>query len=80
MNKLPSTEIKWETITNENGDVFTRIPKYYEKLEMSASKLTYSISPSARKGFHVAPAFMQGDKEIPYIDIGSYEASIWSDA
>lgn len=63
-------------ITDENGDVFTRIPKYYEKLEMSESKLTYSISPSARKGFHVAPAFMQGDKEIPYIDIGSYEASI----
>ena len=63
-------------ITDENGDVFTRIPKYYEKLEMSASKLTYSISPSARKGFHVAPAFMQGEKEIPYIDIGSYEASI----
>ncbi len=22
MNKLPSAEIKWETITNENGDVF----------------------------------------------------------
>ena len=22
MNKFPSTEIKWETITNENGDVF----------------------------------------------------------
>lgn len=63
-------------ITDENGDVFTRIPKYYEKLEMSESKLTYSISPSARKGFHVAPAFMQGEKEIPYIDIGSYEASI----
>ena len=63
-------------IADENGDVFTRIPKYYEKFEMSASKLTYSISPSARKGFHVAPAFMQGEKEIPYIDIGSYEASI----
>lgn len=65
-----------QRVTDENGDVFTRIPKYYEKLEMSESKLTYSISPSARKGFHVAPAFMQGDKEIPYIDIGSYEASI----
>ena len=22
MSKLPSTEIKWETIANENGDVF----------------------------------------------------------
>ena len=22
MNKLPSSETKWETITNENGDVF----------------------------------------------------------
>lgn len=65
-----------QRVTDENGDVFTRIPKYYEKLEMSESKLTYSISPSARKGFHVAPAFMQGEKEIPYIDIGSYEASI----
>lgn len=63
-------------ITDENGDVFTRIPKYYEKFEVSESKFIYSISPSARKGFHVAPAFMQGDKEIPYIDIGSYEASI----
>ena len=69
----------WKSIkrvTDENGDVFTRIPKYYEKFEVSESKFTYSISPSARKGFHVAPAFVQGEDEIPYIDIGSYEASI----
>lgn len=69
----------WKSIkrvVDENNDVFTRIPKYYEKFEVTEGKFTYSISPSARKGFHVAPAFMQGDKEIPYIDIGSYEASI----
>ena len=63
-------------VVDENKDVFTRIPKYYERFEVTATKFTYSISATAKKGFHVAPAFVQGDKEIPYIDIASYEASI----
>lgn len=63
-------------VTDENGDVFTRIPKFYEKYEFKEGTMTYSITSAPRKGFKTNVAFIQGEKEIPYIDIGSYEASI----
>ena len=70
----PWADIK--QVTDVNGDVFTRIPKFYEKYEVNGTVVTYSITSEPRKGFTPNIAFKQGDKEIPYIDIGSYEASI----
>lgn len=64
-------------VKDENGDYFIRIPKFYEKISFTAGKtLEYSVTASPKKGYNVAPAFIQGDKEIDYIDIGKYEASI----
>lgn len=63
-------------VTDENGDVFTRIPRFYERYEIKENVMTYSITSEPRKGFKTNVAFIQGEKEIPYIDIGSYEASI----
>lgn len=64
-------------ITDSNGDVFVRIPKFYEKIDfVEDESLSISVSSAEHKGFHVAPAFVQGEEEVDYIDIASYEASI----
>ncbi len=64
-------------VKDANEDYFVRIPKFYERIVYKAGEtLEYSVTASPKKGFHVAPAFIQGDKELEYIDIGKYEASI----
>lgn len=74
-NAYPWKAIK--DVKDENGDYFVRIPKFYEKITYVAGEtLTYSVTASPKKGYNVAPAFIQGDEEIDYIDIGKYEASI----
>lgn len=81
-NVYPWKAIK--DVTDENGDVFVRIPKYYVKNTLvEAGKFTISISPEARKGYHIAPAFAReenGEMVISdYIDVGKYEASLTED-
>ena len=75
-NAYPWKSIK--EVTDEHGDVFIRIPKFYQKAETNSETniFTLSISSNPHKGFHVAPAFLKGDETIDYIDIGKYEASL----
>lgn len=63
------------TVKDSSGDVFVKIPKFYEKIEFTEEGKKISITGSERKGFHVHPAFIQGDKEVDEIQIGAYEAS-----
>ena len=75
-NAYPWKSIK--EVKDEQGNVFVRIPKFYERFEENeeTSKMTVSVSAHPHKGFHVAPAFLKGDETIDYIDIGKYEASL----
>ena len=75
-NAYPWKSIK--EVTDEQGNVFVRIPKFYERFEQNeeSEKMTVSVSAHPHKGFHVAPAFLKGDETIEYIDIGKYEASL----
>lgn len=69
----PWSEMK--SVKDSNGDVFVKIPKFYEKIEFTEEGRKISITGAERKGFHVHPAFIQGDKEVDEIQIGAYEAS-----
>lgn len=63
-----------------NGDAFGRLPKFYEKIVYKVGEsLEYSVTSAPKKGYHVAPAFIQDDKELDYVDIATYEASIDKD-
>ena len=75
-NAYPWKSIK--EVKDEQGNVFVRIPKFYERFEENeeTSKMTVSVSAHPHKGFHVAPAFLKGEETIDYIDIGKYEASL----
>ena len=73
-NVYPYKGIK--EVKDERGDVYVRIPKFYQRIDIKDESMTFSVSSSAHKGFTVAPAFMKGKEEIPYIDIGKYEASV----
>lgn len=70
----------WKAIKefkDENGDAMGRLPKFYEKIVYKVGEsLEYSVTSAPKKGYHVAPAFIQGDKELDYVDIATYEASI----
>lgn len=64
-------------IEDEHGDYFVRIPKFYERITYNAGEtLTYSITSTAQKGYHVAPAFIENGEEIDYFDVACYEASL----
>lgn len=66
-----------KTVKDENGDYFRRIPKFYERIVYKQGEsLEYSVTASPRKGYHVAPAFINGEEELDYVDIAQYEASI----
>ena len=64
-----------KTVKDSNGDVFVKIPKFYEKVEFTEEGIKYSITASERKGFHVNPAFIKGEAQVDEIQIGAYEAS-----
>lgn len=62
-------------VKDANGDYFVRIPKFYEKITQTETTLTYSITSAPKKGYHVAPAFIEAGEEIDYFDVAQYEAS-----
>ena len=77
-NAFPWKGIK--TVKDENGDYFRRVPKFYERINYKPGKLLeYSITSVPKKGYHVAPAFINGDEELDFVDIAKYEASIDKD-
>ncbi|MBR2506651.1 MAG: hypothetical protein IKB70_07020 [Bacilli bacterium] len=62
-------------VKDANGDYFVRIPKFYEKITQTETTLTYSITSAPKKGYHVAPAFIEAGEEIDYFDVAQYETS-----
>lgn len=71
---FPYCEMK--TVVDEKGNKFTRVPKFYHKLEFGDDGETiYSITGVETEGFTLHPAFIQGEDIIDYFDIGAYEAS-----
>ena len=63
-------------LTGADGRVMVEIPKFYVKGESpSANVYRWWISPSARPGYVVHPAFVQrGGVEKDYIYVGAYDA------
>ena len=63
-------------LTGVDGRVMVEIPKFYVKGESpSANVYRWWVSPSARPGYVVHPAFVQrGGVEKPYIYVGAYDA------
>lgn len=70
---FPWSDMK--TVKDSNGDVFVKIPKFYEKIEFTEEGKKISITGKERKGFHVHPAFIKGEAQVDEIQIGAYEAS-----
>lgn len=73
-NVFPYCEMR--TVVDEKENVFTRVPKFYHKIEIGENGETiYSITGVEKEGFSLHPAFIQGEDFIEYFDIGAYEAS-----
>ena len=68
-----------ETVTLD-GEEMVRIPKFYVKVGTApagtdqSGKKCWWVSPTARKGYHVHPAFMHKGEELDQFYIGAYEA------
>jgi len=63
-------------LTGDDGRVMVEISKFYVKFQRpSANVYRWWISPSARPGFEVHPAFVQrGGAERDHIYVGTYDA------
>ena len=68
-----------ETVTLD-GEEMVRIPKFYVKVGTApagtdqSGKKCWWVSPTARKGYHIHPAFMHRGEELDQFYIGAYEA------
>ena len=68
-------------VTDDYGNKFIRIPKFYIHKENTAGKLAIRISKEPISGGYLPHCFYDhvAEKELPYIDIGKYLASLSSD-
>lgn len=71
---FPWRDIK--SVKDEAGNEFVQIPKFYQRIDVNENGAKLSVAARMHKGFEVAPAFIQGDKELDYIQIGKYEAAV----
>lgn len=63
-----------EEVTDEFGNVFIKIPKFYSKItEFAGGKYWHQLSGMKHEGFDTL--FKIGDKEIDYVMVGKYEGS-----
>ena len=64
-------------VTDDFGNVFVRIPKFYIKKTSTAGKLAVQISKSQIQGSYLPKCFWDftKNKELPYVDVGAYLAS-----
>lgn len=65
-------------VTDDYGNVFVRIPKFYIKKTSTAGKLAVQISKTQIPGSYLPKCFwdFSKNKELPYIDVGAYLASL----
>ena len=68
-------------VTDDYGNKFIRIPKFYIHKENTAGKLAIRISKEPIAGGYLPHCFYDrvAEKELPYIDIGKYLASLSTD-
>ena len=72
----------WKNIESVTIDdqAMVKIPKFYVKVGTApegteqAGKKCWWVSPTARKGYHIHPAFMHKGEELDQFYIGAYEA------
>lgn len=65
-------------VTDDHGNVFVRIPKFYIRKTSTAGKLTIQISKAKITGSYLPKCFWDFDKnrELRYVDVGAYVASL----
>lgn len=68
-------------VTDDYGNKFIRIPKFYIHKENTAGKLAIRISKEPIAGGYLPHCFYDhvANKELPHIDVGKYLASLSSD-
>ena len=68
-------------VTDDYGNKFIRIPKFYIHKESTAGKLAIRISKEPIAGGYLPHCFYDhvANKELPHIDVGKYLASLSSD-
>jgi len=65
-------------VTDDLGNVFIRIPKFYIRKTDSAGLKTVQVCGTKRPGFYRPWCFWDftNGKELPYIDVGKHKASL----
>ncbi|MBB6446445.1 hypothetical protein [Bacillus benzoevorans] len=68
-------------VTDDYGNVFTRIPKFYIRKKSGPGFYSKEISKFKYPGFYLPWCFWDfvNSKELEYVDIGSYKASLSGD-
>lgn len=69
------------TVTDTLGNVFIRIPKFYIRKTDGVGFKTWEISKTKHHGFYLPWCFWDftNNKELPYIDVGKYKATLSGD-
>lgn len=71
-NCYPWSDI--EEVTDQFGNVFIKIPKFYSKItEFSGRKYWHQLSGTQHEGFDTL--FKIGERELDYVMVGKYEGS-----
>lgn len=65
-------------VTDEFGNVFIRIPKFYIRKRVGADFRTWEVSKTKYPGFYLPWCFWDFEKnrELPYFDFGKHKASL----
>ncbi|MBB6451974.1 hypothetical protein HNQ94_000395 [Salirhabdus euzebyi] len=65
-------------VTDDNGNVFIRIPKFYIRKKDGQGFKLWQISKMKYTGFYLPWCFwdFENNKELDYIDVGKYKASL----
>lgn len=68
-------------VTDDYGNKFIRIPKFYIHKENTAGKLAIRISKEPIAGGYLPHCFYDhvANKELPYVDVGKYLGSLTTD-
>lgn len=62
-------------ITKDSGDVMVRIPKFYYRRYVENGNEYIKIAPKQYANFKLHPAFMKGNTEVDYFEIGAYKTT-----
>lgn len=68
-------------VTDEYGNVFIRIPKFYIRKTDGPGYKTWAVSKHKYPGFYLPWCFWDFERgvELPYVDVGKYKASLSPD-